>query len=90
MTCDFDCAFYAQDPPRGEEYWIPTDPRFTHALDLVTYIKSNPEFSSSFCVGVAAYPDGHADREVDAETELEHLKAKVRRWGGLHHHAALL
>jgi len=65
------------DPPRGEEYWIPTDPRFTHALDLVTYIKSNPEFSSSFCVGVAAYPDGHADREVDAETELEHLKAKV-------------
>lgn len=65
------------DPPRGEEDWIPTDPRFTHAVDLVTYIKTNPEFSSSFCVGVAAYPDGHADREVDAETELKYLKAKV-------------
>lgn len=41
------------DPPRGEEYWIPTDPRFQHALDLVTYIKESPEFSSYFCVGVA-------------------------------------
>ncbi|PCH37893.1 methylenetetrahydrofolate reduct [Wolfiporia cocos MD-104 SS10] len=65
------------DPPRGEEYWIPTDPRFTHGADLVSYIKSSPEFASSFCVGVAAYPDGHPDRESDDDGELEHLKAKV-------------
>ncbi|THH12009.1 hypothetical protein EW145_g283 [Phellinidium pouzarii] len=64
------------DPPRGEEYWIPTDPRFTHAIDLVKYIKSSPEFSSSFCVGVAAYSDGH-DTDVDEDTELNCLKAKV-------------
>lgn len=40
------------DPPRGEEYWIPTDPRFAHGVDLVSYIKTTPEFSD-FCVGVA-------------------------------------
>ncbi|KAH8117002.1 MTHFR-domain-containing protein [Phellopilus nigrolimitatus] len=65
------------DPPRGEEYWIPTDARFTNAVDLVRYIKSTPEFSSSFCVGVAAYPDGHVDSDVDEDAELEYLKAKV-------------
>ena len=41
------------DPPRGEEYWIPTDSRFSHAIDLVKHIKNHPEFSESFCVGVA-------------------------------------
>ena len=41
------------DPPRGEEYWIPTDPRFSHAIDLLSYIKNTPEFASHFCVGVA-------------------------------------
>ncbi|OCH93881.1 MTHFR-domain-containing protein [Obba rivulosa] len=65
------------DPPRGEEYWIPTDPRFSHAVDLVRYIRSSPEFSSNFCIGVAAYPDGHADHETDEASELECLKQKV-------------
>ncbi|OBZ65691.1 Methylenetetrahydrofolate reductase 2 [Grifola frondosa] len=65
------------DPPRGEEYWIPTDPRFTHGIDLVTYIKSSPEFSSDFCIGVAAYPDGHPDKDKDEEGELNYLKAKI-------------
>ena len=41
------------DPPRGEEYWIPIDPQFQHASDLVAYIKGTPEFASYFCVGVA-------------------------------------
>ncbi|KAH9952074.1 methylenetetrahydrofolate reduct [Amylocystis lapponica] len=65
------------DPPRGEEYWIPTDPRFTHGSDLVSYIHSSPEFSSHFCIGVAAYPDGHPDRDTDEDGELDYLKAKV-------------
>ncbi|KZT09600.1 methylenetetrahydrofolate reduct [Laetiporus sulphureus 93-53] len=65
------------DPPRGEEYWISTDPRFNHGADLVSYIKSSPEFSSDFCIGVAVYPDGHPDRGTDEEGELEHLKQKV-------------
>ncbi|KAH7906157.1 methylenetetrahydrofolate reductase-domain-containing protein [Hygrophoropsis aurantiaca] len=65
------------DPPRGEEKWTPVDPRFKHGIDLVTYIRSSPEFSSQFCIGVAAYPEGHPDRETDEEGELNFLKEKV-------------
>lgn len=81
-----------QDPPRGSEYWIPTDPRFVHARDLVSYIRTSPEYSSHFCIGVAGknshdhihivnglvgYPDRHPDQEVNEEEELIHLKEKV-------------
>lgn len=48
------------DPPKGEEYWIPTDPRFTHAVDLVSYIRSSPEFSDVFSIGVAGHFNSHA------------------------------
>ncbi|KAF8590028.1 MTHFR-domain-containing protein [Ramaria rubella] len=65
------------DPPRGSEYWIPTDPRFVHAEDLVSHIRTSPEYSSHFCIGVAGYPDGHPDQEVDHEQELTILKAKI-------------
>ncbi|KAJ3889733.1 methylenetetrahydrofolate reductase-domain-containing protein [Lentinula edodes] len=65
------------DPPRGKEEWIAIDPRFQHALDLVTYIRSHPDFSSYFCIGVAAYPEGHPDHLVNEETELSLLKEKV-------------
>ncbi|KAI0064533.1 methylenetetrahydrofolate reduct [Artomyces pyxidatus] len=65
------------DPPRGEEYWIPTDPRFTHGLDLVKYIRSTPEFSDTFSIGVAGYPDGHADKSLSEDDEIDYLKAKV-------------
>ncbi|KAF9014000.1 methylenetetrahydrofolate reductase-domain-containing protein [Cyathus striatus] len=65
------------DPPRGEEEWIPSDPRFTHGIDLVSYIRSLPDYSSHFCIGVAAYPDGHADSSLDEDEELDYLKAKV-------------
>ncbi|KAI0032200.1 methylenetetrahydrofolate reduct [Vararia minispora EC-137] len=65
------------DPPRGEEYWIATDPRFKHAIDLVSYIRSSPEFSDAFSIGVAGYPDGHGDKLFTDEEEMVHLKAKV-------------
>ncbi|KAG5645575.1 hypothetical protein DXG03_005713 [Asterophora parasitica] len=65
------------DPPRGQEEWIPIDPRFQHAIDLVKFIRESPEFSSEFCIGVAAYPDGHADSHLDEDTELTYLKEKV-------------
>ena len=41
------------DPPRGQEEWIPIDPRFKHGIDLVKFIRSSPEFASDFCIGVA-------------------------------------
>ncbi|KAF5389318.1 hypothetical protein D9757_003380 [Collybiopsis confluens] len=65
------------DPPRGKEEWIPIDPRFQHALDLVKYIRAHPEFSSHFCLGVAAYPEGHPDHLVDEEAEMRVLMEKV-------------
>ncbi|KAH9958319.1 methylenetetrahydrofolate reduct [Russula dissimulans] len=65
------------DPPRGEEFWIPADPRFTHANDVVSYIRSSPEFADAFALGVAAYPDGHAGSVLSEDEEITHLKAKV-------------
>ncbi|KAJ3753266.1 methylenetetrahydrofolate reductase-domain-containing protein [Lentinula raphanica] len=65
------------DPPKGKEEWMPVDTNFQHAIDLVKYIRSHPDFSSSFCIGVAAYPEGHPDHLLDEETELSYLKAKV-------------
>ncbi|KAI0263359.1 methylenetetrahydrofolate reduct [Gloeopeniophorella convolvens] len=67
------------DPPRGEEYWIPTDPRFEHAADLVAYIRAAPEFADAFSIGVAGYPDGHADFAGTEDEEIAFLKAKVDR-----------
>ncbi|KAH7313233.1 methylenetetrahydrofolate reductase-domain-containing protein [Rhizoctonia solani] len=64
------------DPPRGEEYWIPADPRFQHAEDLVTYIKQHPTFGNHFCIGVAGYPDGHSEGGSEEE-QLAYLKRKV-------------
>ncbi|KAF8298257.1 MTHFR-domain-containing protein [Clavulina sp. PMI_390] len=64
------------DPPWGSDHWIPTDPRFTHAIDLVEYIRSSAEFKDQFSVGVAGYPDGHTDAET-LEGDLQHLKEKV-------------
>ncbi|KAJ7112438.1 FAD-linked oxidoreductase-like protein [Mycena crocata] len=65
------------DPPRGEEEWTPTDARFTHGADLVAYIRSLPEYSSQFCIGVAGYPDGHTGQLHDETAEIKYLKAKV-------------
>jgi methylenetetrahydrofolate reductase (NADPH) len=42
-----------QDPSRGTELWTPVDSQFTCGIDLVKYIRSSPEFSSHFCIGVA-------------------------------------
>ncbi|KAG6889836.1 hypothetical protein C0995_014314 [Termitomyces sp. Mi166 len=58
------------DPPRGKEEWTPIDPNFQHAIDLVKFIRSTPEFSDYFCIGVA----GH---HLDPDTELSYLKEKV-------------
>lgn len=46
------------DPPRGQEEWIPSDPRFTHAIDLVRHIRKG--YGDYFCIGVAgAVPSIH-------------------------------
>ncbi|EPQ30510.1 uncharacterized protein PFL1_02036 [Pseudozyma flocculosa PF-1] len=63
------------DPPRGQEYWVAADSRFQHAIDLVRYIRQ--EHGDFFCIGVAGYPEGHADYvDRDVQRDIRHLKAK--------------
>ncbi|KAG1219178.1 hypothetical protein G6F35_007703 [Rhizopus arrhizus] len=62
------------DPPRGAEYWTPVDNHFTHAIDLVKYIRQT--YGNHFSIGVAGYPEGHIDCPSQ-EQDLKYLKEKV-------------
>ncbi|KAI0840265.1 MTHFR-domain-containing protein [Hypoxylon sp. FL0890] len=65
------------DPPRAAEYQDPNenpedaiDETFTWAIDLVRYIRKT--HGDYFCIGVAAYPEGHADESHPLGQSLEH------------------
>lgn len=64
------------DPPRNAEYRDSDDPAcdggedFHWAIDLVQYIRKN--HGDYFCIGVAAYPEGHADEFHPQGQSLEH------------------
>ncbi|KAI0379897.1 MTHFR-domain-containing protein [Hypomontagnella monticulosa] len=65
------------DPPRAAEYQDPNenpedaiDETFTWAIDLVKYIRKT--HGDYFCIGVAAYPEGHADESHPLGQSLEH------------------
>lgn len=67
------------DPPRSEEYReldekgaaVPAQKEeFEWAIDLVRYIRKN--YGDYFCIGVAAYPEGHADESHPSGQSLEH------------------
>ncbi|KAG5455449.1 MAG: methylenetetrahydrofolate reductase-domain-containing protein [Olpidium bornovanus] len=62
------------DPPRDAEHWEPTDASFRYAVDLVRHVRKR--HGSYFCVGVAAYPEGHPDNDRPQD-ELQRLKEKV-------------
>lgn len=70
------------DPPVGE-LWNQNNTQpaeFQHAVDLVRYIKKT--YGSYFCIGVAAYPEGHCEGEAEANEQnplkdLPFLKEKV-------------
>ncbi|GAA5993328.1 hypothetical protein JCM5350_001567 [Sporobolomyces pararoseus] len=61
------------DPPRGEEYWTAASDEFQHATDLVRYIRK--QYGQDFCIGVAGYPEGHAD-SPDKENDINYLYEK--------------
>jgi methylenetetrahydrofolate reductase (NADPH) len=52
------------DPPNGQESFVATDDGFTHATDLIEYLRE--EFD--VCIGAACYPEDHPEspsREED-------------------------
>lgn len=64
------------DPPRDDEYRIEGDEVDTDgeplvwAQDLVKYIRN--KYGDYFCIGVASYPEGHADESHPMGQSLEH------------------
>jgi methylenetetrahydrofolate reductase (NADPH) len=63
------------DPPKGETAFTAHPEGFRFASELVAFIRASPQ-RWSFCVGAAAYPEGHVECR-DLARDLSHLKAKV-------------
>merc|ERR1719305_202843 len=62
------------DPPANQTEWTATENGFSHAIDLVRFIRK--EFGDYFCIGIAAYPEGHIDAE-SFDKDLQYYKEKV-------------
>lgn len=62
------------DPPQGKARFEPLAGGFAHASELVEFVR---DFDPSFCVGGAAYPEGHVEAP-DLETDLAWFDVKVR------------
>ncbi len=61
------------DPPKGVNTFEPSEGGFRYASELVGYIR---EKDFGFCVGGAAYPEGHVECP-SRDDDLRHLKRKV-------------
>ncbi len=62
------------DPPRGQAAFEPHPEGFRYASDLVAFIRGEKRWS--FCIGAAAYPEGHVETR-DLARDLANLKTKV-------------
>jgi methylenetetrahydrofolate reductase (NADPH) len=60
------------DAPREQDDFQPHPDSFSYASDLMAFVR--PRYD--FCMGVAAYPEGHIEAE-SKEKDLEYLKLKV-------------
>lgn len=62
------------DPPRGQKRFEPAPGGFSHANELVAFIRER--FGDTFCLGGAAYPEGHPESD-SLQSDLANLKLKV-------------
>jgi methylenetetrahydrofolate reductase (NADPH) len=62
------------DPPAGQTRFEPHPEGFRYASELIAFIRGEKRWT--FCVGAAAYPEGHVETR-DLSRDLAHLKAKV-------------
>ncbi len=60
------------DPPKGQTQFVAPQDGFSHASELVRFIRGRYDL----CLGGAAYPEKHPECP-SAELDLEHLKQKV-------------
>ncbi len=61
------------DPPKGQAQFTKADDGFEYASELIEFIR---EKDLGFCVGSAAYPEGHIENP-SREADLKNLKLKV-------------
>lgn len=59
------------DPPTWDENYAPHPQALSYASDLLAFIKQRADF----CLGAAAYPEGHIEAE-SLEKDLEYVKLK--------------
>ncbi|MBI5853092.1 MAG: methylenetetrahydrofolate reductase [NAD(P)H] [Planctomycetes bacterium] len=62
------------DPPQGQAEFVAVDGGFTHASELVRFIRDE---GFPLCVGAACYPEKHVESK-DLASDLENLVVKVR------------
>lgn len=61
------------DPPRGFSQFRPQPDGFSHAYELVAFLKNR---HPDFCLGVAGFPETHPE-SVSEEADIRHLKTKA-------------
>jgi methylenetetrahydrofolate reductase (NADPH) len=63
------------DPPRGQGEFAPHPQGFRYASELIAFVREQRQ-RWSFCIGAAAYPEGHVETR-DLALELAHARTKV-------------
>ena len=63
------------DPPAGGGEWEPHAAGFSHAYELVQYIREH--YGDYFTIAVAGFPEGHPEATEGPEVEMEQLKSKI-------------
>ncbi len=60
------------DPPEGDSRFVPTEGGFSHANELIAFIRDRCDM----CIGAACYPEGHPE-STNLNRDLEDVKRKV-------------